>query len=352
VSDFVGGRPSQYSSGIGVIPYPLCAVCGAEGKQLYSAMVDWLFGVPGNWGMRCCSACAIVWLDPRPTPNDIPKLYSRYYTHDLNPSMNRLGRLWHATSQFVLAQLGYSVDRPKGIAPFLLSHVRSVARAAALDVLALAASEIGTLLDVGCGNGQFIARMRSLGWRVAGVDPDPAAVAHGRRQGLEIFRGEISDVPDTTRYDVITLNHVVEHVADPTDLLRQCRNRLRPDTGRLIITTPNINSLGHWWFKDYWRGLEVPRHFILFSPAALRGCVTRAGLRLHSLRTETRLARMIYSPSTCAKAGSRDVGEWINFKTSTKVASYLFQVLEDSVMHLNKDVGEEIFCVCGASAEV
>jgi 2-polyprenyl-3-methyl-5-hydroxy-6-metoxy-1,4-benzoquinol methylase len=264
----------------------------------------------------------------------------------IDAPVTRIGLLRHATFECVLASLGYAIDRPKGILPRLLSRVRPLARATALDVMGLPASDIGELLDVGCGNGEFIARMRSLGWKVSGVDPDPKAVSYGRSRGLELFNGMISDVPESARYDVITLNHVIEHVVDPVGLLRECRKRLRPGTGRLIIATPNIHSLGHWWFKGYWRGLEVPRHLILFSLAALRECARQAGLTVQYLGTETRLARMIYNPSAYAQRGCRDVGQRTNFRVRTKIAAYLFQGVEESIMCLSKDAGEEIFCVC------
>jgi len=193
--------------------------------------------------------------------------------------------------------------------------------------------------------------MRAFGWKVSGIDPDPAAVSYGRSQGIEIHVGTIADLPESARYDVITLSHVVEHVADPVDLLRECGKRLQPGSGRLIITTPNINSLGHTWFRKYWRGLEVPRHFVVFSPAGLRGCVERAGLGLQSLSTETRLAQMIYHHSSYAKAGDLGVAERINFKTSTKVAARLFRIIENLLVYLNKDAGEEIFCVCVAPSK-
>jgi len=193
-------------------------------------------------------------------------------------------------------------------------------------------------------------RMRDLGWSVCGIDPDPAAARKGRSEGLQIFVGAISDLPATTRYDVITMNHVIEHVSDPVGLLRQCRKRLRPRTGILVITTPNIKSLGHRWFKKYWRGLEVPRHLVLLSPAALSECIVRAGLQLSTLRTETRLARMICNPSISAKKGNQKVGEQFNFDAGTKCASYAFQLLEDVSLCFNKDMGEEIYCKCLAPA--
>jgi SAM-dependent methyltransferase len=260
--------------------------------------------------------------------------------------MTWIGRLQHAMTECVLARLGYPVDYPKGILPRLLSRLPSAQRTAVLSVLGLHTSRAGSLLDVGCGNGQFIVRMRSFGWKVFGIDLDPAAVSYGQSQGLDVRTGTISDLPETNCYDVITLSHVVEHVADPVDLLRECGKRLRPGAGRIIVTTPNIDSLGHWWFRKYWRGMEVPRHFIVFSPAGLRDCVERAGLSLQSLSTETRLAPMIYRQSACASAGDRSVGERINFKMSTKVAARLFRMIENSMVHVKKDLGEEIFCVC------
>jgi hypothetical protein len=104
--------------------------------------------------------------------------------------------------------------------------------------------------------------------------------------------------------------------------------------------------LGHAWFNKYWRGLEVPRHLILFSPAALRECVGRAGLAVRSLSTETRLAQMIYKQSACASVGECGVGERIKFNIGTKLAARLFRVIEEYILRVRKQVGEEIFCVC------
>ncbi len=342
----------QTSAGIRTVPHTFCPLCRREGKVLYTEECDWLYGVPETWGTRQCSTCKLAWLDPQPIANDIHRLYSRYCTHDASQSMTWIGRLQHTASECVLARLGYPVNGPKGIMAWLLSGLPSVRRTAILTVLGLPTTRKGSLLDVGCGNGQFITRMRSFGWKVSGIDPDPAAVSYGQSQGLNIQTGTIADLPETECYDVITLSHVVEHVADPVDLLRECAKRLRAGVGRLIITTPNINSLGHWWFGKYWRGLEVPRHFIVFSPPGLRNCVERAGLNLESLSTETRLAQMIYSQSACASAGDQGVGERTTFKMSTKVAARLFRMIENAAVRVKKDLGEEIFCVCAKPVEI
>ena len=334
---------------IDVVARPCCLLCGAQGREIYSGMIDWLFGSTGSWGMRKCPACDIAWLDPQPLDSQIPKLYARYYTHS-GSRATTFQTLRHATLQCVLARMGYNVVPPTAMLPRLLARVPPISRAAALDVMDLAPGD-GKLLDVGCGSGEFIGRMRSLGWNVAGVDPDLAAVRGARAAGLEIYHGTVADVPESGIYDVITLNHVIEHVVDPIALLRECCKRLCPRDGTLLITTPNIKSLGHRWFKSYWRGLEVPRHLAVFSPSALSECVARAGLRVRSIRTETRLARMIFAPSVCAKAGEQNIGERNDFSRRTKCAAYAFQLLEDGFFYLNKGIGEEIFCICAPRKE-
>jgi 2-polyprenyl-3-methyl-5-hydroxy-6-metoxy-1,4-benzoquinol methylase len=323
-------------------------LCGNKGTHFYHGLFDWLFGVEGAWGMRRCLACDMAWLDPLPALSEIPKLYSRYYTHTANKPLTRLGRIRKATEQWEWIRLGYPVQPPGGVLARFLSRVPSIRRAAALEVLKLSGSETGSLLDVGCGNGDFLLRMRSFGWQVAGVDPDPTAVACARDRGLEVFQGTIADIPVIPGYDVITLNHVIEHVSDPVKLLQDCQRRLLP-SGRLVIVTPNLNSLGHTWFKKFWRGLEVPRHLVVLSPQSLSECVQQSGLHLHSICTETRLARMIYIPSVYAQRGYLDVSNRTNLSTWIKIASYLFQALEDLLIGFKKTIGEEIFCVCGGS---
>jgi 2-polyprenyl-3-methyl-5-hydroxy-6-metoxy-1,4-benzoquinol methylase len=336
---------SQISSSIRTIRRELCPLCKGQGDLLYTGLVDWLYGIPQRWGIRLCAPCRLAWLDPQPVANEIQRLYSNYCTHSVNRAMTWIGQFQHAASECALERFGYPVERSKRILPRLLSYLPSIKRTALLSVFSLPPSRAGILLDVGCGNGEFIARMQSFGWKVSGVDPDPKAISYGRSQGLDIYNGTISDLPETALYDVITLRHVIEHVADPIALLLECRKRVRPG-GRLMITTPNIKSIGHAWFRKYWRGLEVPRHFLLFSTAALRECVERAALRVESMSTETRLAQMIYCQSACAAAGGQDVGNRTSHRVSTKIAARLFRGIEGLMVALRQDVGEEILCVC------
>ena len=323
-------------------PRHLCLLCDQPGRVVYSAVTDWLWGVDGQWNIRECPGCILGWLDPEPIDEDILKLYSKYYTHRAPPA-TRFDALRKEVLDHILPRLGYPSKSSEGMLVRFLSRTRSWARAAAMEVMDLPASMSGNLLDIGCGSGEFLLRMQSLGWKVTGVEPDRAAANYARSRGLEVLHGDISDVSQDAAFDVITMNHVIEHVADPVVLLRQCAKRLRGPHSRLVITTPNIQSLGHRWFRQHWRGLEVPRHLNLFSSKSLGKCVETAGLRVQSCRTETRMARMIYNPSTCAKAGQLQVGTRTDFSSATKTAAYCFQAVEDLWVHFNRDVGEEVY---------
>ena len=80
-------------------------------------------------------------------------------------------------------------------------------------------------------------------------------------------------------FDVITLNHVIEHVHEPIKVLKLCHELLKPG-GQLWLETPNIDSFGYARFKKNWRGLETPRHLILFNRSSLTQAFISAGFPL------------------------------------------------------------------------
>lgn len=102
----------------------------------------------------------------------------------------------------------------------------------------------GTLLDVGAGKGEFLALARDQGWRVEGIEPSSSFRRYAReRYGIECHAGYLGDsasLPEHS-FDVITLNHVLEHVERPHGLLDVARRYLKAD-GVLFIEVPNCDS--------------------------------------------------------------------------------------------------------------
>jgi SAM-dependent methyltransferase len=133
------------------------------------------------------------------------------------------------------------------------------------------------LLDVGCGDGSFLSTAQACGWDVVGLDPDPQAVNNCTHRGVEARCGGVEQLDSEERvFDAITLSHVIEHVHDPTATLKSCWRLLKPG-GRLWLETPNIDSYGHSRYGGNWRGLEPPRHLVLFNWRSLVSSLSRAG---------------------------------------------------------------------------
>jgi SAM-dependent methyltransferase len=126
------------------------------------------------------------------------------------------------------------------------------------------------------------------------VEPDAEAVSLARERGLNVYHGTLADARfPANEFDAVTMNHVIEHVPNPIELLQECRRVLKI-SGRMVIVTPNAASLGRSRFARAWRGWEPPRHLFLFTPHTLRVCAERAGLRIETLRTTARLAPSIW----------------------------------------------------------
>jgi 2-polyprenyl-3-methyl-5-hydroxy-6-metoxy-1,4-benzoquinol methylase len=269
-------------------PYPKCILCGCEGRLLYSKQSDRLFCASGSWNFKICSnrKCGLIWLDPMPLAEDIGKAYTNYYTHATHKTAGRWGLLKRIRS---LAERGYWANEyhyEVGSRPSLASILGRLLRLSPIHrreadawVRCLSAVPQGRLLDVGCGSGEWMSAMRQRGWVVEGLDFDENAVKIARQKGLTVECGllEEQNYPDDS-FDAVTLNHVIEHVRDPIGTLGECTRILKPK-GKLILFTPNNASLGHLLFKEYWRGLEPPRHLHVFSMKSLHRALAMAGFQ-------------------------------------------------------------------------
>lgn len=272
----------------GLESVPRCPVCGGgDRKLLHAGLTDRVFRVaPGEWTLRGCAGCGSAYLDPRPTRAAIHLAYAGYYTHQGAAGKAEYGSLSRVRRLRRRLANGYVNRRyAAGIEPYNRLGV-PVARflpgfRKALDLeyrhLPRLPEGGGSLLDVGCGNGAFLRLAAACGWRVVGLEPDRVAVDRARQAGLTVHRGGIEYFEGAIElFDVITLNHVIEHVHDPVDVLRRCRSLLKPG-GRLWLETPNIGGFGYARFGAYWRDLDPPRHLVLFNRRSLQRALIGAG---------------------------------------------------------------------------
>ncbi|MBD3727085.1 MAG: class I SAM-dependent methyltransferase [Moraxella osloensis] len=138
-------------------------------------------------------------------------------------------------------------------------------------------AEGGRLLDVGFGNGGFLKLATEMGWQAEGIDFDPKAVALAKARGLNVRCASAAGLSaQNEQFDIITLSHVIEHVHDPISLLKDSYRLLKP-SGFLWIETPNIESFSAKRFEKNWRGLEPPRHLVLFNLPSMKSTLDKIG---------------------------------------------------------------------------
>ena len=261
-----------------------CPVCkSSQRKCLYKNLSDQIFFcAPGKWTMVQCINCATAYLNPRPTPSTIGLAYKNYFTHHEDPNLEP--KTFKAKLRRRLAN-GYrnshygTQDHPANPLGYLTTNLLPNTKAT-LDVGMRHLPKIKTtkrLLDMGCGNGDFLLRARSAGWDAVGLDFDPKAVETAQSHGLNVQLGSVNTLnPAEEQFDVITLSHVIEHVHNPIEELSRCYELLKPG-GFLWLETPNIESQGHQIYGSAWRGLEPPRHLVLFTLESLQKALNKAG---------------------------------------------------------------------------
>ena len=321
-------------------PHPHCYLCGTAGDPLYQGLHDRLYAAPGEWSLRRCqnSACGLVWLDPMPLPSEVWKAYTNYYTHGGDNGEQRApGMRAHI---FALLKGTYRVALY--LTPFHSAR-RRLAR------MHLDGIKPGRLLEVGCGSGERLALLRSMGWEVVGQEVDASAAQHARdHYGVEVRVGSLEAIglPEAS-FDAVVTNHVIEHVPDPVGLLAAC-NRFLKDGGLLCVVTPNIESYGRRHFGLSWMALDPPRHLYLFSPRTLMAVAEKVGISGGRCRTSAANAEIVAAGSIDIRVGGRHrLGTTSRF--SHRIRAFLFQWRAWFVWLLQPDSGEE--CILWAKKQ-
>ena len=230
-----------------------CYYCGSEGEKFLTHAQDDLTGKPGQFRFVTCENCGLSYQNPRVSIDRIGEFYDdEYIAHRKKTDWGLLTPLYE-----------WAMGK----------HDREKTRLVDKYISINASSQV---LDVGCGAGTFLARLRSLyGVQAAGVDFKDLTHLPGFDQ-VEFHHGLFCEQKlEEERFDLITMWHFLEHDYDPLLTLAHAKSLLHPE-GRLVVEVPRLDSVSFALFRERWPGLQAPQHTVLFTEGHITEiCTTR-----------------------------------------------------------------------------
>jgi 2-polyprenyl-3-methyl-5-hydroxy-6-metoxy-1,4-benzoquinol methylase len=130
-------------------------------------------------------------------------------------------------------------------------------------------SSSGRFLDIGCNTGVVVEVAAQRGFDAWGIDLDPTAIAHGAKLGRQLKCGNLlEDRFSEGHFDIVLLNHVLEHVPSLVKFIKAVRSQMRPGS-LLFVNVPNYAGIIPSFMKANWGALWPHQHVWQFSPVTL-----------------------------------------------------------------------------------
>lgn len=134
-------------------------------------------------------------------------------------------------------------------------------------------------LDIGCGSGYLLKRLKDRGVSAIGIEPGGWGQIAAQDKGVEVVQGFLAEGTFTRRFDWISALDMLEHQADPAKALRLIRDLLTPG-GKVFISVPFADSLQGWFLKYRWRMVEPPTHCQFFTKRSFNHLIEKEGFVL------------------------------------------------------------------------
>lgn len=255
---------------------------GKEFKNLFKCY-DQLLNIPGEFNLMECKTCGVKFLNPQPTYKELEK----YYTNEKYYSLKKVDTNSYKTKlKLFLYDLYFNRQNKNYFYKILFSPIKFMVRTAVIK-------KDSKLLDIGCGSGQFLYEMKHFGLDVHGIDPGEFNEDYADE--LKLIKNDLmkKQYPDEF-FDIITMNHVFEHINNPKEMTKEIYRILKPK-GTFIIGLPNTRSLANKLFNKNWLAYDIPRHLFNYSDEQIITFLKKNKFRIKGIRYNSRPTQFVMS---------------------------------------------------------
>lgn len=187
------------------------------------------------------------------------------------PDENNLGRYYESEDYIS------HTDGKRSVFEKMYHFVKNIALKNKLSLINELQRSKGTLLDIGAGTGDFVVMAKNNGWKTVGIEPSEKAHAIAQQKGVALS-SSLSDFENHS-FDVITMWHVLEHVPNLDNQIKELKRLIKPN-GTILIAVPNFKSFDANYYKEFWAAYDVPRHLWHFSKTAIEKLFSKEDLQL------------------------------------------------------------------------
>ena len=228
------------------LEFPPCPLCYSERRETS-------YGQFGEHKIMRCQDCQAHYLYPRLTESAM----RRFYTND---------------NYFEGGDSGYSdtsyADQEGALSSTFKRLMRNLHKRKLTG---------GSLLEVGCGYGYLLEEANEYFSHRVGTDFSPQGVRLASAKADEVYEGGIEQIPVAAKFDCVIATHVIEHVYQPLEFVKQLISHTEP-SGTVILAAPDMGGMLRKVMGHRWPSFKIPEHVVYFDAVTLSGLMRQAGL--------------------------------------------------------------------------
>lgn len=222
-----------------------CPVCGSARLSPFEDV----HVQASSFHYKICLRCGVVFQSPRMDAHELQHFYEHEYR-----------KLYQQTEEPTKKDIVTQEQRAQQTVAMITPDVARVKRH----------------LDIGSSSGELLLEVNNYyGCESVGIEPGEGYRAYSQKRDLEVVASLDLLMKKDERFDLITMMHVLEHLRDPVQTLKELRDHLLTANGFLLIEVPNI--VEH-------EALEIA-HLYAFSASTLRECMRQSGFEVIWTRT-------------------------------------------------------------------